>query len=749
MFLDPDPIKDLSRLQAIPKSPDLETPARKVDVFDGMSSNILKAGNSELTLSYMCENPKEKEQIGTDFLVSVEKSRSKGKEIAPDLPQPGDEPKWVERDFLQLNGMGSKTPAKREIDDGIDGDGREKKVKIETLNLSLSLNSSNPSANIGNTSQLNPLPPKKSYSNNTWTTNSDDFSLSMSYSQSVPFSHNPSCSLAHNSTENYENSHIWYCGGEGTNGSVHSKFRPVNDSNNITFSNNNSLYRVNSSENHSFFPSELPAKNVKSNVVPTLDNGKNGSVKNGTVMVTRPNRILVEIVTESVPHMAQMLQEFASDSLEAVKECLRSMMDAAEKKDEFANLQRRLERRSDLTSETLAKSHRVQLEVLVAIKTGSVEFLSVKKNIPSKELVEIFFLLRCRNLNCKSALPVDDCDCKICSTQKGFCYACMCPICSKFDCAANTCSWVGCDVCSHWCHAACGIQKNLIRPGPNLKGAAGTTGMQFHCVGCGHASEMFGFVKEVFNCCAKDWGLETLMKELDCVKKIFHGSGDLEGKELHGKAKEMLTLLSNKHISAIEACNNMLQFFEYGVADLSVSGSSRKSVITAQPIQCNEVLPLTPLAASIPQKPTFNLKPANFILDTPIDARKPDPKPPSLNQHFGQPKEVEGFQSIESIVRFKEAEAKLFQRLADDARKEVESYRQIIHAKTLNLEEEYASKLAKLCLQETEERRRKKLDEFKFIENSHCDFHNMKMRMQAEITNLLERMEATKKQWEM
>ncbi|XP_039144722.1 protein TITANIA [Dioscorea cayenensis subsp. rotundata] len=745
MFLDPDSMMDLSRHQSIPKSPDRETPAQKVDVFDGMSSKILKPGNSELTLSYLCENPKEKEQMGSDFLISVEKSRSKGKEIVPDLPQPGDEPKWVERDFLQLNGMGSKTPAKREIDDGVDGDGREKKGKIESLNLSLSLNSSNPSANNANTSNLNPLPPKKSYSNNTWTTNSDDFGLSMSYSQSVPFSHNPSCSLTRNSTENYDNSHIWYCGGEGTNGSVHSKFRPVNDGNTITFSNNNSLYRANSSENHSLFPSELPAKNVKSNVVVTLDNGRNGSVKNGNVMVTRPSMMLLEIATEPVPIMAQMLQEIASESLEAVKECLRSMMDAAEKKDEFASLQRRLERRSDLTLETLSKSHKVQLEVLVAIKTGSVEFLSLKKQISTEQLVEIFLLVRCRNLNCQNALPVDDCDCKICSTQKGFCSACMCPICLKFDCASNTCSWVGCDVCSHWCHAVCGIQKNLIRPGTSLNAAGGT--MHFHCLGCGHASDMFGFVKEVFNCCAKDWDLDTLIKELDCVRKIFHGSADLEGKELHGKAEEMLTSLSKKRISPLDACNSILQFFKYGVADLSVSGSSHKSILTAQPVQCNEPLPLTPLAASIPQKPTFNLKPANFVIDTTIDPCKPDIKPPLHDQHFGQPKEAEGFQSIESIIRFKEAEAKLFQRLADDAKREVENYRQIIRAKTLKLEEEYASKLAKLCLQETEERRRKKLEEFKFLENSNCDFHNMKRRMQAEIAGLLERMEATKKQW--
>ncbi|GAB2301981.1 Protein OBERON 3, partial [Dionaea muscipula] len=92
--------------------------------------------------------------------------------------------------------------------------------------------------------------------------------------------------------------------------------------------------------------------------------------------------------------------------------------------------------------------------------------------------------------------------------------------------SSNTCGWVGCDVCSHWCHAACGIEKNLIRPGPGptLKGP---TEMQFHCLGCGHASEMFGFVEDVFKCCVKDWAFKTLIRELNCVTKIFKGSEDV------------------------------------------------------------------------------------------------------------------------------------------------------------------------------------------------------------------------------
>lgn len=107
----------------------------------------------------------------------------------------------------------------------------------------------------------------------------------------------------------------------------------------------------------------------------------------------------------------------------------------------------------------------------------------------------------------------------------------------------------------------------------------------------------------------------------------------------------------------------------------------------------------------------------------------------------------DGFDSLESIVRVKEAEARMFQNKADEARRDVDGFKRMIRLKGEKLEEEYAEKLSKLCLQETEEKRRKRIEELKILENSHCDYYNMKMRMQAEIAGLLKRMEATKQQW--
>ncbi|CAD6210366.1 unnamed protein product [Miscanthus lutarioriparius] len=706
--------------------------------------------NRELTLSYLCDKAPPA-AAGPSSPPNPEAAAAPADDAAANAKL------CVERDFFHLSAPKRGDPPGD--DSSVVGG---KKPRLDSLQLSLSLSndapappppaSQQPSSSLP-PSQLASLlpvdgdlrgggsaattaapvapPPRRTYSANTGRTrsiNSDD----MSYSYSV-FSHNPSCSLTHNSTD-------IYAAGEGTNGSVHSRFnfRPMGDGS-VAFA--PSQLKDGTS---SFFPTELPARMVTPAAALSAGGSFDGS--RGGMHSSRPERILRDIVSDPVPAMAQVLQDFPSETLEMLRETVRSMIDAPEKRDELSSLQRKLERRSDLTAEVLGRANKTQLEILVAIKTGMAAFVTGKGRVSSSELVEMFLLTRCRNMNCKSVVPVDDCECKICSTKKGFCSTCMCPVCQKFDCAANTCSWVGCDVCSHWCHAACALEKNLIRPGPTLKGAMGTTEMQFQCLGCNHASEMFGFVKEVFNCCAANWSPETQMKELDFVRKIFAASEDFEGKGLHAKAEEVLRMLVKKIISPSDATKTMLQFFKYGVTDYSVTGSKSKGILAAQTSKSTDMLHLqTPTIT--PPKSSFNFKPSTSILDSQMDVLKTSPKPLSIEPHFSSSSKDEDSSSLETIVKCKEAEAKLFQKLADDARKEVDSYRQIVRAKTQKLEEEYATKVAKLCFQETEEKRRKKVEELKMLENSHYDYHKMKLRMQTEIQGLLERMEATKKMW--
>ncbi|KAM0879405.1 hypothetical protein ACQ4PT_034260 [Festuca glaucescens] len=773
--------------------------------------------NRELTLSsYLCDKPTLASAAAAEKAAASAAAAGPSSPPNPAADAAAEAAKLcVERDFLHLSApkRGGDPPGPGDDSSVVGG----KKPRLDSLQLSLSLASDGPGQPSSQPQLPSLLPsapaadgdlraasagaapapaPRRTYSATTGRTqsiNSDD----MSYSYSM-FSHNPSCSLTHNSTD-------IYAAGEGTNGSVHSRFnfRPMGDGS-VAFATPPIKDAASS-----FFPTELPAKLAAAAAAAAASAGGSSFDGGRGGKGSRPDRILREIVTDSVPTMAHVLQDFPSESLEVLREAVRAMVDAPEKRDELASLQRRLERRSDLTAEALARANRTQLEILVAIRTGTAAFVTGKGRVPSGELVEMFLMTRCRNPNCKSALPVDDCECKICSAKKGFCSACMCPVCHKFDCAANTCSWVGCDVCGHWCHAVCGLERNLIRPGPTLKGPMGTTEMQFQCLGCSHASEMFGFVKEVFNSCAENWNAETLVKELDFVRNIFAASDDFEGKGLHAKAEEVLGMLAKKVISLMDATNIMLQFFKYGVTDCSVTGNKSKGILAAAQASQSTIPLLSPTMT--PAK-SFNFNASNSILDTHIDALKASPKPLSIEPRYGtsskplaieprygtsskplaieprygssskpisiephftaspKPLSIESHfaaspkplsiephfsstskdddaSTLETIVKCKEAEAKLFQKLADEARKEVDNYRQIVRSRTQKLEEEYATKLAKLCFQETEEKRRKKMEELKMLENSHYDYHKMKLRMQTEIQGLLERMEATKKMW--
>ncbi|CAN8293454.1 unnamed protein product [Cochlearia groenlandica] len=679
---------------------------------DGFSSKSSPRSGNELTLSYLCEN---RELSGK---IAAENLGQKGKETVSFSENPSYDEKWVERDFFNLRETGPNS-SKRKANEDDEEEEEEKKVnKIETLNLSLALPDVSLSLTASNAVKR---PRLTANSERTTTSFSNDFTAtapSMSYSGSHPFSHNISCSMTRNSTDFDcsvgKDDHIW-CAGEGTNGSVHSRFRPIGES--VALASNPIFSKPSSSSDYSFFPSELPARPGMEAVAISGDSRKKNLPNTEESDSARSERVLYDIVSESISSVALIIQGMADETLESAKEYLRNLIDSPEKKEKLTNLQSQIDKRSDLNKDTLSKCVKDQLDILVAVRTGLKYFLSGKIRIPMNELVEIFMFLRCRNVNCKSLLPVDDCECKICSNNKGFCSSCMCPVCLKFDSASNTCSWVGCDVCSHWCHAACGIQKNLIKPGHSVKGPRGTTEMLFHCIGCAHKSEMFGFVKDVFVCCAKNWGLETLIKELDCVRKVFRGSDDAKGKALHLKANEMVKKLESKQISPIDASNFIIQFFNYAES-VSEFPEPKEQTVTAETSYRKDEASVTPSTSKDQKKKSFAL--ADAMMNS--------------------------FDSLESMVRIKEAETRMFQKKADEARIEAESFKRMIEMKTEKMEEEYTEKLARLCLQETEERRRSKLEELKKLENSHCDYRNMKMRMESEIAGLLKRMEVTRQQ---
>ncbi|XP_049348640.1 protein OBERON 3-like [Solanum verrucosum] len=555
--------------------------------------------------------------------------------------------------------------------------------------------------------------------------------------------------------------------GKGAIHSVLSRFRPIGDGG-VALSNHvggtwfdsrvvnketcsDRIHRMTSSDNNSIFLSNLSARPR------VVDGQSRDSRKRGSGYLKRlekrdggrayelstQQKILRGIVSEPIPLMAQIMQQLDDETVESTKEYLRNLITMPERIYEFVSLQNRLDERSDLTNQTLLNCHRIQLEFLVSIRTCLGSFLSENTRLLTSELVEIFLLERCRNINCRRLLPIEDHGCNICSTKKGFCSECMCLVCLKFDCANNTCSWVGCDACLHWCHAVCGIRRNLIKPGPSLKGPSGTTEMQFYCLGCGHASEMFGFVKDVFMSCAKEWGEETLMKELDYVRKIFQGSEDFKGKELHEKTDVLHTKLVTKTISPSDACDFIFQFF---------SGSNELPNLSTLAILGKLVV--TDFPASTFLIPNSSFYDMNFSRAQ-KDMRPFDPFINDFNASFTAIKTIEDepsmkrskkdeVDSLGSIVRIKEAEAQLFQSRAADARGEAVSLRRLARLENKKLNEMYYEKLSKLCLQETEERRRKKLEELKTLENAHSGYCEMKMKLDTEVACLLNKMEAAK-----
>ncbi|RDX77903.1 Protein OBERON 4, partial [Mucuna pruriens] len=448
--------------------------------------------------------------------------------------------------------------------------------------------------------------------------------------------------------------------------------------------------------------------------------------------------IIARIVSEPVHVMSRKFHEMTGQSIGCLKEGIREIMLNADKHGQILAFQKVLQNRSDIILDVLLKCHRVQLEILVALKTGLTHFLNLDSSISSSELAQIFLNLRCKNLSCRSQLPVDECDCKVCAQKNGFCRDCMCLMCSKFDNASNTCSWVGCDVCLHWCHTDCGLRESFIRNGHGTKGM---TEMQFHCIACDHPSEMFGFVKEVFQNFAKEWSVETLCKELEYVKRIFSASKDMRGRQLHEIAEQMLPRLANK--------SNLPEVLRHIMAFLS-DGDSSKLPMTAnfsgkEQIKGNNGVAGPSQEAAwmksiYSEKPPLLERPANMLPTFDQNDKRTlvqELQMSSLQKDFC-------FDELESVVKIKQAEAKMFQSRADDARREAEGLKRIALAKNEKIEEEYTNRIAKLRLTETDEIRKQKFEELQALERAHLEYLNMKRRMESDIKDLLSKMEATK-----
>ncbi|KAI3987607.1 hypothetical protein MKX01_007073 [Papaver californicum] len=460
-------------------------------------------------------------------------------------------------------------------------------------------------------------------------------------------------------------------------------------------------------------------------------------------------KIIAMIVSEPIQVMASRFSEMTEQSIAYLKNITYEMM---MHKDKCGPLQKVLQKRSDITLETLLKSHRVQLEILVALKTNVHDFLQLSNDMPISDLADIFLNMKCRNPACHSLIPVNECDCKICLQKNGFCSACMCLVCSKFDMAWNTCSWVGCDVCFHWCHTDCALRGSFIRNGRSVTGALGGIEMQYHCVACDHPSEMFGFVEEVFKTCAKKWEAGTFSKELKHVKRIFATSNDWRGRKMHDIASHLLPRLKNKS-NLSEVYSFIMRFLTESDVKLgnSITFSTKEPPLKSPakessggglgPIQETKWSAASaPIEMASPRVETAAR--AHPILDWEHVVESREDGNPLLELGINADKNPV-LVKLESILRIKKAEAKMFQERADKAREEAQGLKRAAIAKNEKLEEEYRSRITNPCLVEAEERRKQKLGELQVLETEHCKLLDIKMRMESETNELLLQMEST------
>ncbi|KAG8391225.1 hypothetical protein BUALT_Bualt01G0165700 [Buddleja alternifolia] len=666
------------------------------------------------------------------------------------------------------------------------------KLKDDKLALELSLSLPNVLLPIGSQSR-GQAPGSPSHARSfqsfpsSFRTNSDGFTASMSFSGSQQFTHNPSCSLTHNIFD-----HEQSVGSKPLFQGVDWKALSLDENNNkdvpvyqgmpsreTGLQQQSSISLGNSSVKHLRVTGEtskmpldrqlsLNRHSSGAQGVGSYGNGPEYFKDRRQAMTEKDNgglqrsyipdgkdqvgadfgeSILTMIVSEPLHTMTRRFNDMNEQQITCVKEFVSDIISNPTKQWQLSALQKALKKRPDAALDMLMNAHRAQLEILVALKTGLQEFLLNKYEMPSSNLAEIYLNMRCKNLNCRSLLPVDECDCKICAQRKDFCRECMCLVCSKFDMASNTCSWVGCDVCLHWCHADCGLRESHIRNGRSTTGGKGTTEMQFYCVACDHPSEMFGFVKEVFQNFVKEWKAENLSRELEYVRKLFCGSEDVRGKRLHETAINMLSKLANK-ADLQEVQNRILSFFNETDSQRhgNISIESRKELPTKNEEGSNGVAGSSQgigWMKSVYTDKTPRLENSVNLLPR-FDTNRNDEYTMNMDLRKNAKKEPI-FDELDSIVRIKLAESKMFQSRADDARKEAEALKRISVTKSEKIEEEYTNRITKLRLAEAEEMRKQKVDELQTLERAYQEYFNMKMRMETDIKDLLLKMDATRR----
>ncbi|XP_010943847.1 OBERON-like protein isoform X1 [Elaeis guineensis] len=459
-------------------------------------------------------------------------------------------------------------------------------------------------------------------------------------------------------------------------------------------------------------------------VVKKVDKEENDCLETQVLhRVSRADKLsLREIARERVEVISDRMMVMPDELLEENKSELRLILEGAggsQHIEEFLHLQKLVQGRVDLTAKTLARAHRVQLEILVAIKTGIQAFLHPSVSIPQSRLVEIFLYKRCRNIACQSAIPADECSCEICTNRNGFCNLCMCVICNKFDFEVNSCRWIGCDMCSHWTHTDCAIHVGHIGTGQLVKSGAGVSEMLFRCQACNRASELLGWVKDVFQHCAPGWDREALMRELDFVSKIFRLSEDPKGRKLYWKCGDLIEKIKSGATESV--CRMLLLFIQELEIDATKNSETEEAGHVISPQEaCNRIAEVVQEAVRkmemVAEEKMRMLKRARLALEA-CDHELEEKAREVAELKVEKQRNKQQVEELESIVRLKQAEAEMFQLKANEARQEAERLQSIALAKSDKAEQDYASLYLKRRLDEAEAEKQYLFEKIKLQES--------------------------------
>lgn len=419
--------------------------------------------------------------------------------------------------------------------------------------------------------------------------------------------------------------------------------------------------------------------------------------------VAKSDRVrLKDVVCDPIDVLAKRLPEQPDELAEELKTELRAILGAAKHRDDFALLQKLLLSRTDLSSESLSRANRIQLELLVAIKTGIQAFLHPDICVPRSTLIEVFFCKRCRNVGCQSPIPGDDCTCEVCTSKNGFCNACMCTICNKFDFEVNTCRWIGCDCCAHWAHTDCAMRVGHISMGNSKDGAE----MLFSCKACKNTSTLLGWAQDVLSTCAPDWKRDQLIRELASVSRIFQGSQDDKGLRVYMKAKDLLDKMK-AGADGNMVCQEIQRLFqELEVEDTKEDESSKMIEPQEACSRMAEVVQevMSKLEA-VSEEKVRALKKARLALET-SDRELAEKRKELAELQLERQQKQQQIEELETIVGLKQAEGDMFQLRADEARQEAEGLQHISFVRSDNDKDDYVNRYLKLRLNKAESEQR-------------------------------------------